>query len=67
MKSQFLCSCCEGQGEEWKPFAKGSPLADKDNIVGFKIPLSSKSETRLNKLAIADWVSTALEDRENKH
>lgn len=31
-------------------------MAGKDKIVGFKIPFSQKSETRLNKLAMADWV-----------
>lgn len=56
-----------GQGEERKLFVKGSPLADKDNMVGFKIPFSQQSETRLNKLAMADWVSIALKGRENKH
>lgn len=56
-----------GQGEEWKLFAKGSPMPGEDNIVGFKMPFSQKSETRLNKLAMADWISCALKDSENEH
>lgn len=57
MKSQFLCTCCKQVRVRSEIlFAKGSPLTDKDNIACFKILFSQQSETRLNKLAMAEYL-----------